>query len=554
MKHTFILFGILSIVLLSCSPKTELWKPTILKKYLKGETAILPNYSYAGYAYGETPIPNKKGTIFNITDFGAIANDGIDDTQAINTTIETAGKQGGGIVYFPKGIFHVNTDTTKTDIVKINYSNIVLRGAGSDENGTIIYSGSSTHQAEDNSPWLSPFVFHSGLNLQDTSGFYDINNLKTTTHITESLAKGSQIIQVASTKGFHPKDIVILTMQNTTVDGNLMNDLMHPLTFEPFQTNYLNAGPLKAKSFQSAIEIDQVIDAKHLLLKQPIRRDISMQYNPSISLFPMLKNIGVEHFKFDSAWSGNYKHHGDREMDYGWGAINLHRVSHGWIRDIHIHNYTQTTHLITSRNITIEDIHITGKAGHYSPKMYHSSDNLVQNIQVDANMTHGPGLEGCSFGNVYRNMTYKYPSTIDLHGMADQGFCPPMYNLFENIQNIEKIAGGGAPQNLPHSGEYNTFWDIEMSGWKDENFQEIFYSWIWRDPIQFKNKLHRDCHKQYLRSNLIGVYSKNIKQPLTIEHSSKDRSDQWIYVEDLNNTQPIIPLYKTQLDLRLNSK
>ena len=543
-------------VINSCSfNKSDYFEPEILKNFKEfGINSNLPDYSYAGYEYGEKPIPNKYHKSYNILDFGAIPNDGVDDTKSINTTLETAGKNGGGLVLFPAGKFLVNSDSTKTDIVKINYSNLTLRGAGSGKNGTVIFSGTATNQAEENSPWLSPFVFHSGLNLHGTDRFFSVEDVPVLTKITHQVPAGTSVISVENTQGLQTGSIIIIALQNTTSGGNLMNDLMQPLKFEPFQKSYTEAGLQKAKSFQWLVEVDHVINETQLKLKQPTRREISLEYAPTISIVPMLKNIGIEHFKFESAWNGEYKHHGNREMDYGWGAINLHRVSNGWIQDIHIDNYTQTTHLINSRNITIQNIHITGKAGHYSPKMYHSSDNLVQDIQVDSKMTHGPGLEGCSFGNVYRNLHYKYPSTIDLHGISNPGFCPPMYNLFENITNIEKIAGGGAPQNIPHSGEYNTFWDIEIEGWKDGDFNEIFYSWIWRDPIKFKNELHIDCHKQYLRSNLIGVHSPNKMNKLSVEHSFEDRKDQWIYVEGLNTTKKLPSLYATQLQLRLQKK
>ena len=92
--------------------------------------------------------------------------------------------------------------------------------------------------------------------------------------------------------------------------------------------------------------------------------------------------------------------------------------------------FLKKTQLVNSRNVTIENVKITGEGAHYSPKMYHSSDNLVQNVTVEAKVTHGPGLEGCSFGNVYRNLDYTYSAPIDLHGIAGAGFCPPMYNLF----------------------------------------------------------------------------------------------------------------------------
>lgn len=551
----FIYIFLVGILIINCSKKTskdKIWEPEILKQFKqKGIASNLPDYSYAGYGYGEKAIPTIKGNVYNVTDFGAVPNDGKDDTFAINSTIESAGKNGGGIVLFPSGKFLINTDTTKTDIVKINYSNIVLRGAGSKENGTVIYSGSSTHQAEDNSPWLSPFVFHTGLNLHGTSSFFSVNDLEVFSEIKQDVKVGTSIVKVNSTNGLKAEDIILIALRNTTDEGNLMNDLMQPLKFEEFQKSYTEAGIQRAASFQWPVEIDKIIDETHIKLKQPARRDLLLKYKPTISKMPMLKNIGIEHFKFESAWDGNYKHHGNREMDYGWGAVNLHRVSHGWIRDIHIDNFTQTTHLVNSRNVTIEDIRITGKSGHYSPKMYHSSDNLVQNIKIENEVTHGPGLEGCSFGNVYRNIEFKFPTPIDLHGMADTGFCPPMYNLYENIINVSRIAGGAAPQNIPHSGEYNTFWNIGMEGWTDDNFQEIFYSWIWRDPVQFKNDLHIDCHKQYLRSNMVGVYSSNSEKKLSIEHKFNDRVDEWIYVEGLNSTKSMVQLYENQLKMRI---
>lgn len=539
--------------LISCSNhNSDLYEPQLFKKFKKlGSKSNLPDFSYAGYAYGEYDIPNAAMHQFNITDFGAIANDSLDDTTAINKTIEAAGKNKGGIVKFPPGLFKINSDTTKTNIVQINYSNVVLRGSGSGDQGTIIFSGSATNQLETDSPWLSPFVFHSGLNLHDTHSFFHVDSLPLTTQIIQDAYKGSTKLKVHSTENLSSGEYITIALQNTSIEGNLMNHLMAPLTFEPFQKSYTEAGKQKSKSFQWLVEIDTIINENTIALKQPLRRNLALKFRPTITKTPMLQNVGIEHFKFQSAWNGKYKHHGNREMDYGWGAINLHRVANGWVKDIHIDNYTQTTHLVNSKNVTIENILITGDSGHYSPKMYHSSDNLVQNIQVNSKMTHGPGLEGCSFGNVYKNITFKYPSTIDLHGIGDAGFCPPMYNLFENITNIEKIAGGGAPQNLPHAGEYNTFWNIEINGWKDGEFHEVFYSWIWRNPTQFKNQMHIDCHKQYLKSNLVGIKSKNPMKKLSVEHKFEDRSDEWIYVEAFNSSKKIIPLYSSQLALRL---
>ncbi len=44
----------------------------------------------------------------SVTQFGAIPNDGIDDTKAIQTAIDTIAQQGGGSVIFPPGTYHLS--------------------------------------------------------------------------------------------------------------------------------------------------------------------------------------------------------------------------------------------------------------------------------------------------------------------------------------------------------------------------------------------------------------------------------------------------------------
>lgn len=551
-SHLYLTLFSFLIVLASCSQNNNtLDTPQILKDFKENpEKSILPDYSYAGYEYGEIQEPKPvNNTVYNVIDFGAIPDDDIEDTDAIQKAIDSIGVNGGGILEFPKGRFLVNMDSTNLGNIQINYSNIVIRGAGQDSSGTIIYNGSSTHSHNEKSPWLSQFVFHTGLNLFGTDSFYSVEEEPSYSLLTKDLKKGEDVLFLEKTTRLKAGSFLMIAMKNTTKDGDLMKELMNPLTFEEFQTSYLNAGKIEAPSFQWLIEIDEVLDGKSIRIKQPSRRDILTKYKAWIVQAPMLEKIGIENMRFECAYKGGYKHHLSREHDYGWGAVCLHRVAHGWISDLTIHNYTQTTHLVNSRNVNIKDITITGWDGHYGPKLYNSSDNLISNIKVLAPRTHGPGVEGASFGNVFKNIYLKHPQPLDLHGLAEPRLCPPMFNLFENISKVTMVAGGGAPQNLPHAGEYNTFWNVEMEGFKDGAYNEVFFSWIWRNPEQFKNEMHNDCHKQYLRSIVVGVY--NNEHLLTIEHDSTDRSDEWIYVEGLNTKQFPESLYDTQLGIRL---
>ena len=49
-----------------------------------------------------------KSDVFDVTKFGAVANDGMDDTYAVQKALDAAAANGGGIVFFPRGRFQMN--------------------------------------------------------------------------------------------------------------------------------------------------------------------------------------------------------------------------------------------------------------------------------------------------------------------------------------------------------------------------------------------------------------------------------------------------------------
>lgn len=67
--------------------------------------------------------PPWKSDRFEVTDFGALPNDAGDDTAAIRAALAAAGKNGGGIVCFPRGRFRL------TDMLEVP-PHVLLQGAG----------------------------------------------------------------------------------------------------------------------------------------------------------------------------------------------------------------------------------------------------------------------------------------------------------------------------------------------------------------------------------------------------------------------------------------
>jgi hypothetical protein len=69
--------------------------------------------------------PLWKSDVFNICDYGAVANDVFDDGLAVQAALDAAGKNGGGIVIVPRGRFQINTTLIIPRFV-------LLRGEGKD--------------------------------------------------------------------------------------------------------------------------------------------------------------------------------------------------------------------------------------------------------------------------------------------------------------------------------------------------------------------------------------------------------------------------------------
>src|SRR5690606_36662280 len=91
----------------------ELWSPD----------GRLPDFSFAGYRHGETPIPTIP-VVANVRDFGAIGDGQHDDTAAFQRAIS---ETSNGALLLPAGRYRI------TDFLEFRRPNIDLRGQGPDQ-------------------------------------------------------------------------------------------------------------------------------------------------------------------------------------------------------------------------------------------------------------------------------------------------------------------------------------------------------------------------------------------------------------------------------------
>ncbi len=579
-KYTIYL---LSVVFTVCVlPKVSAQKSArIYTDYQKNPVkSILTDFSYAGYHYGEKAIPNLPLKV-NVTQRGIIPNTGADLTVPIQKLIDEVGQSGGGVIFFPKGKYCVNMDTTRVQFLKIDYDNVVLRGESDAPNGSVIFNGSNLIQEKIN-PWISPSVIRFGYIIQPTELFWGISPLSPIirfdksgsaadpgsdgtilkanllTSVIKDSHKGDTKLMVASTKSIKASDVILLGMYNTSTDGNLIQDVLSykPQDITPDLTVAHDAGVEGVASFQYLVEVKSVPASNIIVLKQPLRRDILLKYKPVIAAAPMIREVGIENMRFESAWDGTYLHHGGGKysprlsmiMDYGWDAVNFCRVAHGWMRNVSIDNYTNPVYMQDCRNVTIENIKTSGHNGHCGVKLYaHASDNLIRNVRFESNYTHILSGEGNVYGNVFSQIDYNFRDSLagnfDFHGFAHRTYSPPAWNLFEQITGFDRINGGGAGFNMPHTAKYNVWWNVLAKGINRPT--ELFNHGIWSGK-----GIKTGHYKMYPGSIIVGYRSDN--KPLLIDGTDNDRSDSLLYVEDLNKG-PVYPisLYEAQLKKRL---
>ena len=125
---------VLFLIIINSSQLYAQETPQIISQKEVYSQNFLPDFSYAGYHFGNTSLPEIKEKVILATDFGVKANDNLDDSKALLKAFKAAHEVTGNVVLqLPAGKIILS------DILYIERSNFVLRGAGSGKEGTEIF-------------------------------------------------------------------------------------------------------------------------------------------------------------------------------------------------------------------------------------------------------------------------------------------------------------------------------------------------------------------------------------------------------------------------------
>jgi hypothetical protein len=458
-----------------------------------------PDFSYAGYRFGLAPLPTARGTVIDATEHGVIPDDGKDDAKALLRAIAAADQIEGMVtLQLPKGRIQIG------EVIPLERSNFVLRGAGSGVGGTELFfprplnivddparqeelRGYLKHEnkyevnAEQNINFLFSEYSWSGAFLlvgpkKDRPVSYDPARDRRTPLLAEPVS-GEQFARTIRVKDASRLQVGrVVQVQWYSVDGpdsailrSMYGDLTGwnssaagkaaPLTIGSHHWTFVNRPVVAQPTRITAINGNTVI------IGDPLLHEISAAQPAVLAAWEHLEEVGIEGLKLtfpDNPWFG---HH----LEAGYNGIYLTGLFDGWVRDVEIRNADSGILTDNAGSITIDAVRTTGEhKAHYTVHVGAVHNVLVRDLVVENPSVHAVSVNTRSTRSVFLRADIRRDAIIDQHSGSNH------QNLFDQLTMhtaprstakgwIYRLwEGGGAPYWKPGHGLYNTHWNLKL--------------------------------------------------------------------------------------------
>ena len=423
---------------------TPLWQDFIEAKK-KGTTAILPDFSYAGYHFSEKTIPDVSGKErFIVTDYGAMPNDDKSDEDGIQAAIHAAEKNNSGVVFFPPGKYLLVADTNQRKQIKISQSNIVLKGSGSGADGTEIYQANM---------WLNNRLII----------FKPIENKsEKLATVVKDATRESFWVEVNTASSLKAGQDIVLRHKSE----EYTRQYFAPLQLKPVWTRLFGD-----KGGMSITEIHTIekIDGNKVKFKNPLHLDVTMVKTATWDLFTytFIEECGVEDILFTSNWKTypeEFIHHKNAIHDYAYEAVGMEFVKNSWVRNCEFHDLNEGLFIRSGYQVSVLNTHFRGKKGHASVHARTGYGVLIKNCSFNGAQHHGAGTGYSAAGTVITQCTLGKDQNFDIHSGQ------PYATLFDNIDGGIFSNLGGPEPGHPHHGKYLVLWNFHHKSSKDQHY------------------------------------------------------------------------------------
>jgi len=413
----------------------------------------LPDFSYAGYRWGEEPLPDPAGTVIRVTEFGAVPNDGNDDTDAIQRALgEAHGTSGPVTVQFPSGRLIVR------EVLLLERSNLVLRGAGKNE--TELYFPRPLTELETPREYedpldrdFSPFSWRGGVVWTRNPQADEQRRLGQLV----AGRRGHHTVKTQAPVNLEEGEVVQIKWANREGKSSSLLHHVYCTSAVEFGRNlYEGQAPVVATQEVTIEEVQGEI----VRIKEPLLHDLRPRWGATMYTIDHLKEVGIEGMRI--AFPENVEYAGHHQ-EAGYNGLYLTDLKHSWVRDVaveHADSGILSSHL---KNVTIKNVVAgRGRWGHYSIHLGDVYGVLVTDFKLGPTL-HNPSFNTRSRGNVYSDGYVQSP-ILDQHmGINHQ-------NLFDNLRTRYNepddrlfLSGGSDSRWGPVAGAFNTFWNIQVS-------------------------------------------------------------------------------------------
>ena len=480
----------------------------------KSEANVLLDFSYAGYMRGEIAPPQADALgyqVFNVTDYGAVPNDGISDRAAFLACVEAATgvkfaesnkvltlahkEKANAIVYFPEGEFilhtaddnHTAEGVTYSRTIQIRAGNFVLRGAGRDKTTLVM--------EDPNLPTDTKVLYSSPLmiDFKHNSSFTPDGS----PDVVKNAKKGSFSVELSSVTGLNADSWVVLSVQN--------NDPAY--VAEELKTGNVVPGELGPdhdinKNGVKVYEYHQIksIEGNVVTFYEPIHHDVDVSYtnfsgtncyNWKVMNYPHYENVGIEDLTFKGNSKSNFKHHDSWEDDGAFKPLGMTRLTNSWLRRVRFTSVSEACSVTNCANVSVYDVIFDGNRGHSSIRSQvstrvfigattdRSNGYLVDNASAfveGAGQYHAVGVSKPAIGTVLWRNTWGSDSCFESHATQPRATlidcCKGGWMKFRQGGDANQVPNHLADLTIwnfnsltPSNGTFN-WWDHDSQWWK----------------------------------------------------------------------------------------
>lgn len=461
--------------------------PKILSDRATMAAEPLPDFSYAGYGFGIAPIPADAGTVVDVTTYGVIPDDGLDDTKAVLRALAAANAVKGRVTLkFPKG------RTQITEVLRITRSDIVLDGAGSGAGGSELWFPrplkliDKSHdydelrgylvrekkyqvEPENNIDYLfSEYSWAGGMIFVGPDKTRPVSYDGEKDGRDPVLANGVQgkqftrTLTVDNAAKLHVGDVV--QVQWFSVDGpkSAILKSLYGDTDLPIGSHHWDSPnrPVVVQSTRVA-----AVRGKTVTLGDPLLHDVRVDQPAVLANWQHLTNVGIQNLRLQFPEAPAFGHH----LEQGYNGIYMTGVFDGWIRDLVIDRSDSGILTDNAANLTIANITTTGdRRAHYSVHVGAVHNVLVKDLRVENPVVHPFSVNTRSTRSVFLRGEAMQEGVIDQHSGSNH------QNLFDQVVlhidpkemkgtwRYRLWMGGGAPYWKPGHGLYNTLWNARL--------------------------------------------------------------------------------------------